>query len=74
MAEPNFNKSGASRILTHRNLAGAVVITESEFKELSTAPASIAPVGSAIELRLENGRVVGFSQVEMLIDFMKKYS
>lgn len=51
------------------------VVTESEFKELSTAPASVLPVvGNAIELRLENGRVVGFSQVGMLLDFMKKYS
>lgn len=51
------------------------VVTESEFKELSMAPTSAVPVGgSAIELRLENGRVVGFAQVELLIDFMKKYS
>jgi hypothetical protein len=51
------------------------IVTESEFKELSVAPTSALPVmGSGIELRLENGRVVGFSQVETLIDFMKKYS
>lgn len=51
------------------------IVTESEFRELSVVPGSVLPgVGSAIELRLENGRVVGFSQVETLIDFMKKYS
>jgi len=50
------------------------IVTESEFKELSVPPSSVRPVmGSAIELRLENGQVVGFSQVETLIDFMKKY-
>ena len=44
------------------------VVTESEFRELSVAPTSVMPgVGNAIEFRLENGRVVGFSQVETLI-------
>jgi len=57
-----------------KNLIKKGVVTESEFKELSAPPASVSPMGSAIELRLENGRVVGFSQVETLIDFMKKYA
>jgi hypothetical protein len=59
-----------------KNLIKKGIVTESEFKELSVPTAGAVPVpgSSAIELRLENGRVVGFSQVEMLIDFMKKYS
>ena len=58
-----------------KNLIKNGVVTESEFKELLAPSVSAVPViGSAIELRLENGRVLGFSQVETLIDFMKKYS
>jgi hypothetical protein len=58
-----------------KNLIKNGVVTESEFKELSVpSTPAVAVAGSAIELRLENGRIVGFSQVEMLIDFMKKYS
>ena len=52
-----------------KNLVKKGIVTESEFRELSVGPTSVmAAVGSAIELRLENGRVVGFSQVETLID------
>lgn len=51
------------------------VVTESEFKELSTGTVPMGPGSAgAIEIRLENGRVVCFSQVEMLIEFMRKYS
>lgn len=51
------------------------VVTESEFKELSVTPVSqFSGVANAIEVRLENGCIVGFSQVETLIEFMKKYT
>ena len=50
------------------------IVTESEFKELSMPPSAAISGAAPIEMRLENGRVVSFSQVETLIEFMKKSS
>lgn len=48
-----------------------------DFKELKIADGSTAVVGSlngcnVIELSWENGRIIRFGQVELLIDFLKK--
>lgn len=49
------------------------VFPESGFKEIRVEPAQWSPLGSCgIELAWENGRVIRFSQVELLVDFLKK--
>lgn len=50
------------------------VVTESEFREVSLEPQGVSVPSSVMEVRLENGRVIGFSQVDLLIDFLKKTS
>ena len=59
-----------------KRLVKSGVIKESEFKEIQIAAgAPMAPGGSscsAIELTWDQGKVIRFAQVELLIDFLKK--
>ena len=50
------------------------VFPESSFKEIKVESTSASNVGSgcAIELAWENGRIIRFSQVELLVDFLKR--
>ncbi len=49
------------------------VFPESSFKEIKLESTSGLASGSCgIELAWENGRVIRFSQVELLVDFLKK--
>jgi hypothetical protein len=53
------------------------VVTESEFKEIGVplAGASLAGLeGVGMELRLDAGRAIRFSQVDHLVEFLKKTS
>jgi hypothetical protein len=48
-----------------------------EFKEVKVVDGTVAQVGNlsgcnVIELAWENGRIIRFGQVELLIDFLKK--
>jgi hypothetical protein len=43
-----------------------------EFKELKLESLVGAPSGMPIEISWENGKVIRFSQVEALVDFLKK--
>jgi len=47
---------------------------ESEFKEIKVEGQSVSPLGGpcGIELSWEQGKVIRFSQVEQLVDFLKK--
>jgi hypothetical protein len=49
------------------------VFPESHFKEIKLeSPPALGTSGCGIELAWENGRVIKFSQVELLVDFLKK--
>jgi hypothetical protein len=60
-----------------KKLVKSGAVTESEFKEIGV-PLAAASVpgfdGVGMELRLEAGRVIRFSQVDQLVEFMKKSS
>ena len=59
-----------------KRLIKSGVVTESEFKEIQASALSSAGVNhsGAIELAWENGKVIRFAQVELLIEFLKKVS
>jgi len=48
------------------------VFPESGFKEIKLEPSQGLPSSCGIELAWENGRVIRFAQVELLVDFLKK--
>lgn len=50
--------------------SGAVI--ETDFKELKIDPGVVNSTSGAIEITWENGKVIRFAQVELLIDFLKK--
>ena len=57
-----------------KRLVKSGAVQESEFRELSV-PGSLGisvPTGAAMEVRLEGGRAVAFSQVDLLVEFLKK--
>ena len=52
-------------------------ITESEFREVKVVPSSpdeLGNCGGAITMRWSKDRVIKFSQVDQLVDFLKKVS
>jgi hypothetical protein len=52
-------------------------VTESEFKEIAVSGNLSGPTrfdGVCMELRLEGGKAIRFSQVDQLVDFLKKSS
>ena len=58
-----------------KKLVKSGAVTESEFREvaLPAAGASFGMAsGAAMELRLDGGKAVAFSQVELLVEFLKK--
>jgi hypothetical protein len=59
-----------------KRLVKSGAVTESEFKEIGVATGAASGVGasscSAIELAWDQGKVIRFAQVELLIDFLKK--
>lgn len=56
-----------------KQLVKSGVVVESEFKEVKITESSSAFSNSpCIELSLENGKLIRFSQVDQLIDFLKK--
>lgn len=59
-----------------KNLVKSGKVTDSEFKEISipTAGSVSGFDGTGMELRLEGGRLIRFSQVDHLVDFLKKSS
>lgn len=60
-----------------KQLIKSGVVTESEFKEIKvegTPDSRIGSCGSAITMKWDKGRVIRFSQVEQLVDFLKKVS
>jgi hypothetical protein len=60
-----------------KNLVKSGKVTESEFKEISVPVAGAGSTGfdgNAMELRLDGGRLIRFSQVDHLVDFLKKSS
>jgi len=51
------------------------VFPESSFKEIKLEATQVfAPGSCGIELSLENGRIIRFGQVELLVDFLKKFA
>ena len=57
-----------------KRLVKSGAVQESEFKELSV-PGSMGisvPTGAAMEVRLDGGKAVAFSQVDLLVEFLKK--
>ena len=57
-----------------KRLVKSGAVQESEFKELSV-PGSLGisvPTGAAMEVRLDGGRAVVFSHVDLLVEFLKK--
>lgn len=58
-----------------KRLVKSGTVTESEFKEIGVPlGAPVADLGIAMELRLEGNRAIRFSQVDQLVDFLKKTS
>jgi hypothetical protein len=57
-----------------KHLVKSGVLPPDDFKEVHLAPSAAASGGSVcgIELAWENGKIIRFSQVELLIDFLKK--
>ena len=56
-----------------KRLVKSGVVTESEFKEIKIeVPGALPGVPCGIELSWEGGKVIRFSQVEQLVDFLKK--
>lgn len=49
-------------------------VTESEFKEISFPMIGQDGIGIGMELKLDANRVIKFSQVDQLVDFIKKTS
>ena len=58
-----------------KKLVRSGAVTESEFKEIKL-PQSGAPLSSGLgmELRLDGNRAISFSQVDHLVEFLKKMS
>ena len=58
-----------------KRLVKSGAVTEGEFREI-TLPSAVmglgGPASAAIEMRLEGGRAVAFSQVDLLVEFLKK--
>ena len=48
------------------------VFPESGFKEIKVESSQGSASGCSIELAWENGRIIRFAQVELLVDFLKK--
>ena len=52
------------------------IFPESDFKEIKLAETNVVPLASGpcggIEIAWDNGKLIRFSQVELLIDFLKK--
>jgi hypothetical protein len=59
-----------------KRLVKSGAVSESEFKELSLPPAGVAGGfdGVGMELRLDANRAIRFSQVDHLVEFLKKSS
>lgn len=60
-----------------KRLVKSGIVTESEFKEVKVVPSSGADFGScngAITMKWAEGKVIKFSQVDQLVDFLKKVS
>lgn len=58
-----------------KRLVKSGVIAEPEFKEVKVASGSVAAFGGGpcgIELVWDQGKVIRFGQVELLVDFLKK--
>lgn len=58
-----------------KRLVKSGAVTEGEFREISLPAGSMGlamPTGAAIEVRLDGGKAVGFSQVDLLVEFLKK--
>lgn len=62
-------------IKSAKKLVKSGVVMESEFKELGIASGAVVGAGepcTAIELNLNDGKVIRFPHVEQLVDFLKK--
>lgn len=60
-----------------KRLVKSGAVTESEFKEIGVSlPGAVGPGldGLGMELRLEGERLIRFSQVDHLVDFLRKMS
>ena len=57
-----------------KKLVKSGAVAESEFREIAlpSAGASFGTSGAAMELKLDGGRAVAFSQVDLLVEFLKK--
>lgn len=58
-----------------KKLVKSGAVTESEFKEIALSPVGAGfgtASSAAMELRLDGGKAVAFSQVDLLVEFLKK--
>lgn len=55
-----------------KRLVKSGVVVESDFKEIKVAPSTFGSGSWAIEIAWDNGKVIRFGQVELLVDFLKK--
>jgi len=57
-----------------KKLVKSGAVTESEFKEITLPQSGAVPLSSGLgmELRLDGNRAISFSQVEHLVEFLKK--
>lgn len=65
----------ANMIKKAKRLVRTGAVTESEFKEISIPNGAMGlamPTGAAMEVRLDGGKAVSFSQVDLLVEFLKK--